>query len=391
MRIALFSDSILPVLNGVSVSVDTLVTELRHQGHSVHVFAPMYRGWEEPDPNTHRFRSIEMPFQRGFPFAYPPYIRMLRKFRRYEFDVVHTHTIGIMGFIGLRWAESHGLPIVATYHTLYDRYAHYVPYLPRRYARYKIAKHTNFYYNSVDHVITPSEASLRWIRRHSVTKPVTVIPTGPRPPQFFDRVEIRQRLGMQPDQKILLFVGRLAVEKNMETLFEAVALSMAANAAVRLWIVGDGPYREDCRRLARRLKIGDRVKFIGFVKREDVDQYYAAADLFVFASVTETQGLVVQEAMTYGLPPILVDGGGASAGIETGFNGIVVRNDSLALSAQITRVLGDDDLHARLGDQAARSARGDGPIAMTERVVAVYESVLEAKERMHVGSYATIH
>jgi 1,2-diacylglycerol 3-alpha-glucosyltransferase len=350
----------------------------------------MYRNWEETDPNTYRFRSIEMPFQKGFPFAYPPYIRMLRKFRRHEFDVVHTHTIGIMGFIGLRWGESHGLPIVATYHTLYDRYAHYVPYLPRRYARYKIAKHTNFYYNSVDHVITPSEASLRWIRRHSVTKPVTVIPTGPRPPSFFDRTEARRKLGMPPDQKILLFVGRLAVEKNMDTLFEAAAMAMMVNPAVRLWIVGDGPYREACQRLARKLEIGDKVKFVGFVKREDVDAYYAAADLFVFASVTETQGLVVQEAMTYGLPPVLVDGGGAGAGIESGSNGILVRNDAEELSDAIVNVLSDDDLHARLSDQAARSARGAGPAVMAERVVQVYESVLQARESVAAKSYVTV-
>jgi glycosyltransferase involved in cell wall biosynthesis len=331
-----------------------------------------------------------MPFQRGFPFAYPPYIRMLRKFRRHEFDVCHTHTIGIMGFIGLRWAESHGLPIVATYHTLYDRYAHYVPYLPRRYARYKIAKHTNFYYNSVDHVITPSEASHRWLRRHSVTKPVTVIPTGARPPSFFDRAETRRRLGMPPDQKILLFVGRLAVEKNMETLFEAAAMAMTSNPAIRLWIVGDGPYREACQLLARKLAIGDRVRFVGFVTREEVDPYYAAADLFVFASVTETQGLVVQEAMTYGLPPILVDGGGAGAGVESGINGILVRNDAEELGGQILRVLNDDDLHARLSDQAMRSARGGSPAVMAERVVQVYESVLQAREAASVGSYASV-
>jgi glycosyltransferase involved in cell wall biosynthesis len=114
MRVALFSDSVLPVLNGVSVSVESLVSELRNKGHSVHIFAPQFPGLIEPDPNTYRFRSIEMPFGKGFPLAYPPYIRMLRRFRRHEFDVIHTHTIGILGFVGLRWAESHGLPIVAT-------------------------------------------------------------------------------------------------------------------------------------------------------------------------------------------------------------------------------------------------------------------------------------
>lgn len=390
MRIALFSDSVLPVLNGVSVSVDSLVSELRNKGHSVHIFAPQYPGLQESDPNTYRFRSIEMPFGKGFPLAYPPYIRMLRKFRRHEFDLVHTHTIGILGFVGLRWAESHDLPIVSTYHTLYDRYAHYVPYLPRRYARFKIAKHTNFYYNSVDHVITPSDASLRWLRRHSVSRPVTVIPTGVRPAGFFDRAEVRRRLGIAPEQRILLFVGRLAIEKNMDTLFEAVAMTMATRADVRLWVVGDGPYRDACQALARRFEIGDRVKFVGFVQRDDVDPFYAAADLFVFASVTETQGLVVHEAMTYGLPPVVVDGGGASAGVEDGVNGLLSRNDPAALAATICRALSDDGLLARMSDQASRSSRGEGPAVMADRVLAVYDSVLKARRRAATAEYATV-
>lgn len=390
MRIALFSDSVLPVLNGVSVSIDSLVSELRNKGHSVRIFAPRFPGLEETEPNTYRFRSIEMPFGKAFPVAYPPFIRMLRKFRRHEFDLVHTHTIGSLGFVGLRWAESHGLPIVATYHTLYDRYAHYVPYIPRRYARFKIAKHTNFYYNSVDHVITPSEASLRWLRRHSVTTPVTVIPTAPRPSGFYDRAESRRKLGIAPDQRILLFVGRLAVEKNMETLFEAVAMTMAARSDVRFWVVGDGPYREACRALARRFEIGDRVKFVGFVHRDDVDPYYAASDLFVFASITETQGLVVQEAMTYGLPPVLIDGGGAGAGVDDGVNGVLCRNDAAALAGSILGVLADDELLAFLGENAMRSVRGVGPSAMADRVLEVYASVLSERQQSDLKAYAPV-
>src|SRR5436190_4347033 len=244
LRVAIFSDSLLPILNGVSVSVDALVSELRNQGYSVHVFAPRFPGYREPDPNPYRFRAIETPWTKGFPCAYPPFLRMLRKFRRHEFDVIHTHTIAILGFVGLRWAESHEIPIVSTYHTLYDRYAHYVPaILPRRYARFKIAKHTSWYYNSVDHVITPSDASLRWLRRHSVVKPVTVIPTGAKPRLFLDRSEVRQKLGIPPEQKVMLWVGRLAIEKNMELLLEMAAVAFAHDPHLRLWVVGDGPYR----------------------------------------------------------------------------------------------------------------------------------------------------
>ncbi|HVT12252.1 MAG TPA: glycosyltransferase [Fimbriimonadaceae bacterium] len=379
MRVAIFSDSVLPVLNGVSVSVNALVTELRNQGHSVHVFAPRYPKHTEPDPNTYRLRALETPWTKGFPIAYPPFLRMLRKFRRHDFDVIHTHTIGVLGFVGLRWAESHEIPIVSTYHTLYDRYAHYIPFIPRRYVRFKIAKHTNFYYNSVDHVITPSEAAVRWLRRHSVRKPVTVVPTGAAPRKFHDRSEVRQSFGIPPEQRIMLWVGRLAIEKNMEMLFEMAAIAFAQDAHLRLWVVGDGPYRAECQALARKHRIGDRVRFVGFVSHEEVARYYTAADIFVFSSMTETQGLVVQEAMTYGLPAVCVGGGGASASIEDGVNGFIVKNEPRGFAATVLDTLHDDDLYARLSDQAARSVRMNGTPEMCERVVGVYREVIDRK------------
>jgi glycosyltransferase involved in cell wall biosynthesis len=304
---------------------------------------------------------------------------MLRKFRRRQFDVIHTHTIGVMGFVGLRWAQSHEIPIVSTYHTLYDRYAHYIPFIPRRYVRFKIAKHTNFYYNSVDHVITPSEASLRWLVRHSVRKPVTVIPTGAKPRTFLDRSEVRQSLGITPEQRVMLWVGRLAIEKNMELLFEMARVAFAEDPELRLWIVGDGPYRAECQALARQHLIGDRVRFVGFVPHEEVARYYTAADVFVFSSMTETQGLVVQEAMSYGLPAICVGGGGASASIEDGLNGFIVKNEPYGFAATVLQVLNDDDIYARLSDHAARSVRMNGTPEMCRKVVEVYRQVIEAK------------
>ncbi|MEA2554494.1 MAG: 1,2-diacylglycerol 3-alpha-glucosyltransferase, partial [Fimbriimonadaceae bacterium] len=282
LRIAVFSDSFLPILNGVSVSIEALVSELRNRGHSVHVYTAASPFYKDPDPNTFRFPAIETPWTRGYPLAFPPFYRMLKQFRKHSYDVIHTHTPFTLGFVGLRWAESHELPIVSTYHTLYDRYAHYIPFFPRRYIRFKIAKHTNFYYNNVDHVITPSEAAMKWLRRHSVATEATVIPTGAPMRRLFDRSEVRQTLGIPPEQRILLYVGRLAKEKNMDVLFEMAAFAFRRDPTLRLWLVGDGPYREECARMVRDLGIGDRVRFVGLLPRPEVDQYYEAADLFVF-------------------------------------------------------------------------------------------------------------
>lgn len=381
LRVAIFSDSALPILNGVSVSIDLLVRGLRNQGHSVHIFTAAHFRYRDPDPNTYRFHAVETPWTKNYPLAFPPFYGMLRKFRQHDFDIIHTHTPWTIGFVGLRWAESHELPIVSTYHTLYDRYAHYIPFFPRRYLRFKIAKHTSFYYNSVDHVLTPSEASKRWLLRHSVDTPITVVPTGAPDRQMLDRSEMRRLLQIAPEHKVLLYVGRIALEKNLGVLLEAAAFVMRGDPAVRLWLVGDGPHRQACVERARALGIGDRVTFAGFVPRTEVDRYYAAADLFVFSSVTETQGLVVQEAMTYGLPTVALAGGGASDSIIDDVNGFAVRGDSEALGETIAFVLQDEATYARLSQGAQRTVRQYSASAMTERVVEVYRTVLAGEQR----------
>lgn len=379
LRIAIFSDSVLPVLNGVSISVDALVQELRNRGHSVHIFAPTYYQLRETDPNTHRFRSIETPWSKGYPIAYPPYWRMLHTFRKYEFDIIHTHTPWVVGFVGMRWAESHGIPLVTTYHTLYDRYAHYMSMFPRRYIRFRIAKHTHFYYNSAEHVITPSDSSARWLQRHGVTKPIHVIPTGSPRPQMLDRAECRNRLGIPPDQKILLYVGRLAKEKNLFVLFDALKKILQFEPNARLWLVGDGPFREDLLRYAAQIGIGDSIKFAGFVPRDQVDHYYAAADLFTFASITETQGLVVQEAMQYGLPTVAVHGGGASESIIDRENGLIVKNDSDLLGDAILECLKDEELLFQIQQGVKKTAREGSIEIMVDKILAVYYEALGMK------------
>ena len=381
LRIATFSDSALPVLNGVSISVDALIRELRDRGHSVHLYAPRIPGHRDEDPNTFRCRAIRSPWAPQYPLAIPPFYRSLRRFRQHEYDLVHTHTPFSLGLAGLRWAESHGLPIVSTYHTLYDRYAHYLAAFPRRYARFRIAKHTNWYYNAVDAVITPSEASYKWLRRHSVETPITVVPTGTPRRLFLDRAECRSALGLSPDLRAMLYVGRLAREKNLGVLFEMAARAFAVDPSLRLWLVGDGPYRSECAQVVRRLGIGDRVRFVGYVPRAEVDRYYAAADLFVFPSITETQGLVVQEAMSYGLPAVAVMGGGASSGIESGENGLVVRNDPDDFARAVLRIFADEAMHAVLSGGATRSSRGHGLDEMAEGVLEVYRGTIRTRNQ----------
>lgn len=376
LSIAIFSDSALPILNGVSVSIDSLIKGLRAQNHSVHLFTSNYPGYVEQDPNTHRFFSAFTPLASEYPLALGPFYPVLSEFRRHRFDIIHTHTPFTVGFVGLRWAESHEIPIVSTYHTHYDKYTHYIPILPKRYARYKIAKHTNWYYGNVDRVITPSEHSRRWLERHSVHTPISIVPTAVTPPMHFDREACRNRFGALPHQKVLLYVGRIAQEKNIGQLIRAAAVAFAEDPRLVLWLVGDGPAREDYRRLSSDLGLGDRIRFFGFAPREEVGAYYAASDVFAFPSMTETQGLVVVEAMSYGLPAVVVKGGGASDPIQHGRNGLSVSNDSEEIARACLHILSRPELAQTLSQGAMLTAKNYSMENMVKKVVSVYEDVL---------------
>ncbi len=381
LSVAIFSDSSFPILNGVSVSIDLLVHGLRAKGHSVHLFSTSVPGHCDDDPNVHRCRSIHTPWSKDYPLAFPPFYRFLHEFRKQQFDVIHTHTPFTVGFIGLRWAESHEIPIVATYHTNYDKYVHYVPVFPKRYLRYKLAKHLNYYYNRVDQVITPSEASKKWLLRHSVKTPLSVVPTGVPPPPMVDRAESRAKFGIRPEERVLLYAGRMATEKNIDLILKAFEIANRSVERLRLLLVGDGPARRDLSERARALRIGDKVKFVGSVSRAEIDAYYAAADLFVFSSMTETQGLVIAEAMSHGLPVVAVHGGGASENIVDGLNGFVSKNEPGDFAALVLECLGEDLQRARLEDGASKTARKFSVEATTARVLDVYQQAMEASNR----------
>lgn len=376
LKIAVFSDSAFPILNGVSVSIDALIQELRERGHSVFLYTSSSPGHKDEDPNVRRFPALITPFAKSYPLALPPFYHLWPEFRDQEFDLVHTHTPFTVGFVGMRWADSAEIPFVTTYHTHYDKYIHYIPLFPKRYLRFKIAKHTNWLYNRADHVVTPSLASLRWLRRHSVDSPITVIPTGVPKPRLIDRADARARLGISPDSKIMLYVGRIAEEKNLKVLLRAAELAFKEDPSLRLWMVGDGPYRKECLALARKLGIGDRVKLVGFVPRADVDDYYAACDMFVFASMTETQGLVVIEAMTYGLPALVVRGGGAGSAVQEGINGRLLGNSPNEMAEAVVELAKNDSLAAEMSQGARRTSRELTVAGMADRMEEVYASVL---------------
>jgi glycosyltransferase involved in cell wall biosynthesis len=350
----------------------------------VQIFTSRFPGHKDDDPNVWRFPSLRLPFFPQYPFAIPPFFPALRHFRSQKFDIVHTHTPYTIGFVGLRWAESHDIPIVSTYHTLYERYAHYVPYFPKAYVRYKTAKHTNYYYNRVAHIITPSEAAYGSLRKQSVHKPISVIPTGnPLAPRI-DRDAARNSMGVRPNEKALLYVGRMAREKNIILLLDAVSDVMKRRSDVRLWMIGDGPDRVAAQKHARAIGIGDLVKCVGAIPREEVDKFYAGSDLFVFASTTETQGLVIGEAMSHGLPAVAVRGGGASDSLHNGETGLIVGSSVAQIADAVESLLENSEVLKSFREACLRHSQNWSHESACNSVLGVYESVLSKKSNQEV-------
>jgi glycosyltransferase involved in cell wall biosynthesis len=378
MRIAIFSESYEPVANGVSTSVRTLVDELRARRHRVYVVAPQYPDYEDGSPFVLRVPSILTPLNVDYPVPYPWFPRLRREFSKTESDVLHTHSPWFLGLLGARLAQQDGLPLVSTYHTLYNHYGHYLFFLPKPAIESMLEWWMPEYYNRCMSVIVPSRAAEDSLRRYGVTSRIVVVPTGvPRPDPTVltagSRRAVRELYGIPQDAPLILTVGRLAQEKNLELVLNAFGWVGEQFPDARLLVAGTGPHLEALEAFRDRLPNGRNVLFAGGIARGDLDAVYAAADVFVFGSSTETQGLVIAEARAAGTPCVVVDEGGAPENVVDGEDGLVVPSEVEPFADAICALLRDPDRRGRLRDGCLYNARLYTPDAMTERVQGVYE------------------
>ena len=379
MRIGIFSESYDPVVNGVTVSILTLTKELKKLGHEIYVFAPGYRGHKDVENEVLRFPSVRTWFAPDYPLAIPYLPRLTQRVKRLNLDIIHTHTPFMMGWLGLRLARRLGIPIVSTNHTQYTEYAHYFTLAPRAATRAAIIGHLRRYYNRCDAVVVPSSPITALLKEYGVRTPTHVIPTGNTLDTAMDREarsRIRNEYGIPEDARVMLYVGRLAREKNLGLLLEAFDRLSRKHDDLRLFVVGGGPFESECREIASRLGCCRRVVFTGSVPREKVAKYYSAGDLFTFPSVTETQGLVIGEALGAGLPCVAVNAGGAPEMVVEGEDSLLAENDIEDFTAKIDRLLCDCELMRKLSVKAVENAARFSPHGMALRMLEVYETVV---------------
>lgn len=378
MRIAFFTNNYTPFVGGVPVAIESLAKSLRRLGHRVFIFAPDYDEPAPEDPDVFRTLSIKHFNQTGFSLPLPLALEVQMQFAELEAEVVHVHHPFILGQTGMHLAQAHDLPVVFTYHTQYERYTHYLPFGERMVADLAISLSARFA-NCCDTIIAPSTDMRNTLLERGVEAPIHVIPTGVDVARFRGGNPgwLRARYGLPSGDPLVVFVSRLAREKNVGFILEAFGHVAVSHAGARLVMVGSGDEEEPLRRQAQDMGLGARVTFAGTLTGEELVSAYRAADVFVFASTSETQGLVVLEAMAAGAPVVAVDAPGVRDVVQTGENGFLVpEGDAGGFAARILEVLGDGTLHARLSAGALRTARSMSIENTAIRVQDLYTQVI---------------
>jgi glycosyltransferase involved in cell wall biosynthesis len=359
------------MLGGVPTAVETIRRGLEALGHEAVVVAPRMSGADDRDRRVVRVPAVPAPTYPDFALPLPLGRPQMRRLRELELDVVHAHHPFLLGASARRLARLTGRPFVFTYHTLYDRYAHYVP-LPRTLVARAAVRWSMRFAASADLVVAPSDFVARRLRAHGVRRPIEILPTGVDPGRYRpgDRALARRTVGLDADARVLLYVGRLDREKNLDFLLDAVARVGASRA--RLLLVGRGTQAAALRRRAAALGLAPRIDFRGGVPPDRLPAYYQAADAFVFASTTETQGLAVLEAMACGLPVVAVRASGVEEVVVEGVSGLLVPEDPAVFAAAVTEVLEDPDLAAKLAAGGRDAAAPLSCAALVPRLVALY-------------------
>lgn len=383
MNILMISDVFFPRINGVSTSIETFRTSLKAHGVRSTLIAPAYpQDTAPPAEDLVRIPSRLVPFD--------PEDRMMRRgairahidtLRQQDFDLVHIHTPFVAHYAGLELARALGLPCVATYHTFFEEYLfHYVPLMPRAWLRAAARRFSRVQCNALDGVIVPSQAMADALAGYGVDRPVHILPTGIPEHQFHggDGCHFRQRYNIAKNRRLLLFVGRVAHEKNIDFLIDMVTQLRADEPEALLLITGEGPALAGLHARVQREGLAEHVRFLGYLDRHsELHDCYRAADLFVFASRTETQGLVLLEAMALGTPVVALAAMG-TVDILQPQRGCRIAPDDAAQFAQVVReLLADRATLKRLGAEANAYAGEWRTEEMSNRLTRLYETWIE--------------
>jgi len=330
MNIVFLTNTYLPHVGGVARSVSSFAETYRSLGHRVLIVAPEFADAPKDEVDVIRVPAIQNFNASDFSVALPIPTGLSDEVKAFGADIIHSHHPFLLGMTAVRLARYLNLPLVFTHHTLYEQYTHYVPGDSPAFKTFIIELATR-YANLCDHVFAPSESIRDLIVERGVTKPVTVVPTGVDLDMFAsgDRKAARARYNISSGAFVIGHLGRLAPEKNLGFLSEAVAAVLEKNPNVYFLLVGSGSSEQGIRELFVAKGLGERLVTPGILQRQELADALAAMDVFAFSSKSETQGLVIAEAMAAGLPVVGLDASGVREVVEDDVNGRLLKEENV--------------------------------------------------------------
>ncbi len=378
MRIGIFTNTYYPDVNGVANCVAAYRQGLTMRGHEVVIFAPCpadYQRSKDPD-NVYRFPAVPTPLDMDYSIAFPYSRPVVKALRRLDFDVIHTQHpvwVGAWGAWYARWTD---VPLVTTVHTEYELFANMVP-LPEALVEMYLRVRVTSYCNKCQIVTTAVDSTRQRLRGQGVTTPIEILPNPINVATFTtaDGKSVRDNYGLDNEMVLIGSIGRLSPEKNLPLLMDAVGQVLHKESRAAFLVVGEGPEEQTIQQAAVEQGVADRVIFAGPVAYGDIPEFQAALDLFVTASLSETQPLAYTEAMAAGTPVVAMEAPGAEDMIEPGVNGLLVEPDTGAdgLAEAILSLVRDPQRRTQIGRSAQQWAAQFDVDRVADRLLEIYQ------------------
>ncbi|MFA6048067.1 MAG: glycosyltransferase [Parcubacteria group bacterium] len=395
MKIGIFTNNYLPNPYGVSTSIETFRRDFERLGHQVFIFAPRWPGYIDENPNVFRYPSIDIEFKFRFPLPIPYSWKMRRILKNLNLDIIHSQHPNLLGSAAIRWAKKKKIPLVFTWHTLYDKYVNFVPFVPPKIAAGFIIRRAVKFANQADAVIVPTDSIIPILQRWGVkNKNIVPIATGVIEENFknADKNLVRNKYGIKDDETLLLLVSRLTAEKNILFVINAVKNILKNNKesspegrggyGIKLLIVGGGYLSQEIIKLAEKEGIAEKIILTGEIENKNIANYFAAGNIFVYGSKSETQGMVMTEAMFSGLPVVAVNATGTSSLIKNNINGFLVSENKKEFAEAVEKLIADKNLRQKFGEASKKIARENFTSCIcAKKMLEVYnKAILEKSE-----------
>ena len=395
MNILMLTNTFTPHVGGVARSVEGFATEFRNIGHRVLIVAPLFEGTPKNEADVIRFPAIYNFSRSDFSVPMPIPGKLAQVLKTFHPSIVHSHHPFLLGNTALRVAAARNIPALFTYHTMYEQYTHYFAGDSPRLKHFVVDLVTG-YCNLCDAVIAPSESVARLLVRRGVKVPIEVIPTGVDAKAFAtsDGSAFRARNQITSDAFVVGHTGRLAPEKNLGFLADAVASFLHSNARAHFLVAGDGQSKEGIQRKFAQYGLGSRIHLAGILNQEELAGAYRAMDVFAFASQTETQGMVLTEAMAAGVPVVAVDASGVREVVRDRVNGRLLPQEDLGEFAAALRWIAslNPQMKERLKAGIAETVSEFAMPRTAKRVLTLYQDLIKTgpvKKESHESHWAS--